>query len=137
MPRVQRMLETAIYVADLPRAKRFYHDVLGLTAMFDDDRLSALDAGGGTVLLLFHEGASLAGAKLPHGWIPPHDGQGPVHLALAITTEDLPAWEQKLAAAGVAIESRVQWDRGGVSLYFRDLDGHSVELATPGIWPTY
>jgi catechol 2,3-dioxygenase-like lactoylglutathione lyase family enzyme len=31
----------------------------------------------------------------------------------------------------------VQWEGGGTSLYFRDPDGRSVELATPGIWPTY
>ena len=28
-------------------------------------------------------------------------------------------------------------DRGGSSLYVRDPDGRSVELATPGIWPNY
>ena len=26
---------------------------------------------------------------------------------------------------------------GGTSLYFRDPDGHSVEIATPGVWETY
>jgi catechol 2,3-dioxygenase-like lactoylglutathione lyase family enzyme len=42
-----------------------------------------------------------------------------------------------LAEHGVGIESEVQWDLGGTSLYFRDPDGHSVELATPGVWPIY
>lgn len=105
--------------------------------MFQDDRLVALDAGQGTVLLLFREKASLSGAMLPNGHIPPHDGAGPVHLALAIPADELSSWETHLAAAGVVIESRVHWDRGGTSLYFRDPDGHSVELATPGVWPTY
>lgn len=131
------MLETALYVADLDRAGQFFRDVLGLTPMFRDDRLIAMDAGDGTVLLLFLRGASVQGATLPNGRIPAHDGTGPVHFALAIDTEDLPAWEERLASHGVAIESRVCWDRGGTSLYFRDPDGHSVELATPGIWPTY
>ena len=35
------------------------------------------------------------------------------------------------------IESEVNWDRGGTSIYFRDPEGHSVELATPGVWEVY
>ena len=135
--RIQRILETALYVDDLPRTQAFYGDLLGLMPMFSDERLIALDAGQSTVLLLFRRGASLEGATLPTGRIPPHDGAGPVHLALAIDANDVAAWEQRLAAAGVVIESRVRWDRGGTSLYFLDPDGHSVELATPGVWPTY
>jgi catechol 2,3-dioxygenase-like lactoylglutathione lyase family enzyme len=38
---------------------------------------------------------------------------------------------------GIAIESKVQWELGGQSLYFRDPDGNSLELATPGLWSIY
>lgn len=41
---------------------------------------------------------------------------------------------------GVALESQVHCgdDRPqGDSLYFRDPDGHLVELITPGCWPIY
>jgi catechol 2,3-dioxygenase-like lactoylglutathione lyase family enzyme len=31
----------------------------------------------------------------------------------------------------------MNWARGGKSLYFRDPDGHLVELVTPGVWATY
>ena len=54
-----------------------------------------------------------------------------------IDANDLPAWEARLAALDIAIESHVSWTGGGRSLYFRDPDGRSVELATPGLWPTY
>jgi catechol 2,3-dioxygenase-like lactoylglutathione lyase family enzyme len=46
-------------------------------------------------------------------------------------------WRARLEAAGVPIESRVTWPRGGESLYVRDPDGHSVELLTRGLWTIY
>jgi catechol 2,3-dioxygenase-like lactoylglutathione lyase family enzyme len=42
-----------------------------------------------------------------------------------------------LRTQGVAIESETHWARGGRSLYFRDPEGHLLELVTPGIWPNY
>ena len=104
--------------------------------MLSGDRLVALDAGEHTVLLLFQRGNS-GPLETAGGLVPGHDGSGPVHLAFAIDAEDLSRWESRLAELGVPIESRVRWDRGGSSLYFRDPDNRSVELATPGIWPTY
>ena len=137
MLKTSRILETALYCEDLPETSAFYREVLGAVPLFEDDRLAALDAGGGTVLLLFRSGGSAAGVPLPSGFIPPHDGAGPAHIAMAITAADLPEWEKHLAGHGVVIESRVNWPRGGRSLHFRDPDGHSVELATPGVWTTY
>ena len=46
-------------------------------------------------------------------------------------------WERRLGELGIAIESTVKWERGGTSLYFRDLDHHLVELITPGCWAVY
>jgi len=136
-PPIRRVLETALYCDDLERAVTFYRDVLGLRSMGEPPRLVPMDAGGSTVLLLFQRGATVQGAQTPGGVIPPHDGSGPVHVAFAIEPESVDAWEAKLAGAGVTIESRVHWPRGGTSLYFRDPDGHSLELATPGVWTTY
>ena len=58
-------------------------------------------------------------------------------LGRMAVSPDLDGWRGHLAENGVEIESEVTWDRGGVSLYFRDPDGHSVELATPGVWEIY
>lgn len=135
-PHVRRILETALYCDDLARTAAFYQAVLNATPMLSGDRLVALDAGGRTVLLLFQRGNS-GPLDTSGGLVPGHDGHGPVHLAFAIDSGDVPAWEARLADLDITIESRVTWDRGGVSLYFRDPDGRSVELATPGIWPTY
>ena len=136
-PPLLRMVETALYFDDVAAATVFYRDVLGLHVMSAGERLVAMDAGGGTVLLLFRRGATTEGFRWAEGHIPPHDGAGPAHLALGVAVVDLAAWERRLESLGVPIESRVTWDRGGRSLYFRDPGGHSVELVTPGTWENY
>ncbi len=137
MPALDRVLETALYVDDLDKAGRFYEEILRLTTLTSDARLRAYDVGGKSVLLLFHRGGTLETVHLPGGTIPPHDGAGPIHLAFAVAEAELTAWEDRLAEEGVPIEGRTDWPRGGRSVYFRDPDGHLLELATPGIWRTY
>jgi len=137
MPKLNAVLETALYVDDLARAKAFYETALGLTLLRADQRMCAFDVGGRSVLLLFLRGASTEPMAFPGGTIAPHDGQGPLHMAFATTAEDLPAWEERLQEHGIAIESRAVWTRGGQSVYFRDPDGHCLELATPGLWAIY
>jgi len=137
MPIVNRVLETSLYVEDLDRAARFYETVFGFKRMTADERLCALSVADRQVLLLFKRGASTRPAVLPGGTLPPHDGSGTLHLAFAVDAAELPAWEHALRKHGIAIESRINWPRGGQSLYFRDLDAHLVELVTPGCWPIY
>lgn len=137
MPALGRVLETALYVDDLARAAAFYEQVLDLKTLSQDTRFRAYDVGGTNVLLLFLRGATLETVHLPGGTIPPHDGHGPLHVAFAVPAEDLPAWEKRLADHGIAVEGRTDWPRGGRSIYFRDPDGHLLELATPGLWATY
>jgi len=137
MPSLNRVLETALYVDDLERARRFYEDVLGLSSIYDDARLCAYGIGGSNVLLLFRRGSARETVHMPGGTIPPHDGSGPLHVAFAVAGDELPRWEAHLAAHEVDIEGRTEWRRGGTSIYFRDPDGHLLELATPGLWTIY
>jgi catechol 2,3-dioxygenase-like lactoylglutathione lyase family enzyme len=137
VPQLNRIVETALYVDDLERARDFYEGKLGLAPLLKVGGLYAYDVGGTSVLLLFRRGAARLPQHSPHGSIPPHDGAGPLHIAFAIDSDELEAWEKKLEELGIAIEGRMQWDRGGRSLYFRDPDGHLLELMTPGLWRTY
>lgn len=136
-PKVNGVVETCLHVADVETSARFYEGLFGFRRMASDARFCAFDAGGHSVFLLFQRGGTLEPVKLPGGVIPPHDGSGHLHLAFAIRAEDLCAWEARLIATGITVESRVHWELGGDSLYFRDPDQHLVELATPGIWPNY
>ena len=135
-PRLSGVMETALYVADPSASATFYRDLFGLETFFHDPRMIALGLPGGAVLLLFARGATELPAPVPGGaFIPAHGGTGRLHLCFAIPWSEVSAWERHLATRGIAIESRVTWPRGGTSLYFRDPDGHSIELATPGLWP--
>ena len=131
------ILETAIHTEDMARSRAFYEGVLGLTPIYNDDRLSAYAVGGRDVLLVFRKGATTQTVTLPSGTIPGHGGDGALHVAFAIAKGELERWEAHLASYGVAIEGRNNWERGGRSIYFRDPDGHLLELATPGLWSVY
>jgi len=131
------VLESSIYVDDVPRATEFYRRVFGFEQLEGDDRFSALSVAGRQVFLIFKKGGTLAPMPLSGGVLPPHDGSGQMHFAFSVPAADLPAWEHRLAENGVVIESRVAWPRGGHSIYFRDPDGHLAELVTPGCWSIY
>lgn len=133
----RRILETAVYCDDLPRTIAFYSNLLSAEPMLAVERVAAFDAGEGTVLLLFQRGASEQALQTPGGLVPGHSSTGPAHIAFAIDRADVRAWLDRLEALHIPIESRVDWPRGGHSIYFRDPDGRSVELATPGTWANY
>jgi catechol 2,3-dioxygenase-like lactoylglutathione lyase family enzyme len=135
IPRVSGVLETSLYVEDLDRSRAFYQHLFGFEQFMCDGRMCALGVPGEQVLLLFRHGMTDQPAPAPGGVIPPHHGRGALHLCFAIPYGELAAWESHLARSGIEIESRLSWPRGGASLYFRDPDGHSLEVATPGLWP--
>lgn len=134
---VRGILETALYVDNLERAVDFYTRIFDLKPMVKDERFCALNVADRHVLLLFLRGGTSTTLTLPGGTIPPHDGHGQTHFAFSIDAADVDLWKKRLADHGVAIEGTMVWPPGGVSLYFRDPDGHLAELASPGIWPMY
>jgi len=136
-PLIDGLLETALYVDDMARSVAFFRDVLGLTVMLETERLVAFDAGRQGVLLVFARGKSVADMPSEGGVVPGHDGRGPLHMAFAIAANSYDAWRAHLIEVGVTMRGEMRWPRGGRSLYFEDPDGHVLELATPGLWPTY
>lgn len=130
-PTINGLLETSLYVDDVPRSAHFYQELFGFTPVFVVETLIALAVKPGQVLLLFQKRGALSRP------ISAHDGDGQLHLAFAIAADEVEPWRARLAARGIAIEEDVAWKEGGHSLYFRDPDGHLLELGSPGIWANY
>ena len=135
-PTIRGIVETCINVSDIRRARGFYESLFGFEAMVHDERFCAFRVGA-QVLLVFREGASDRPAPVPGGTIPPHSTVGAGHFAFAVSKDEMNLWRKVLADRGIRVESEVEWDRGGHSIYFRDPDDNLVELASPGIWANY
>ncbi|HKD79722.1 MAG TPA: VOC family protein [Candidatus Angelobacter sp.] len=131
-PPVNGVLETSLYVASAARSAEFYRRVFGFEPLEPDlplneeTRLCPMRAGDRSVLLLFKKGST-----------PDTDATGAIHIAFAIARSDLNQWEDWLAEQRVSIEERKTWKYGGEALYFRDPDGHLLEVVTPGVWNIY
>ena len=133
-PRVNGIVETSLYVESAARSAEFYRRVFGFHVidatmnepLGDNTRLCAMRAGDRSVLLLFKKGGT-----------PDTDAEGAIHIAFGISRSDLRRWEDWLVRLGIPIESRKTWQYGGEALYFRDPDGHLLEVVTPGVWEIY
>jgi catechol 2,3-dioxygenase-like lactoylglutathione lyase family enzyme len=133
VPPPHSILETSLYVSDLDRAVAFYRDVLGLRLMveFENHRGAAFQVGSGPcVLLLFRAEETRKG-----GVFPPHGTTGAGHAAFRVEAGALAGWRERLAAHDVAIEKELSFGWQPPSIYFRDPDGNSLELAVSAIWP--
>jgi catechol 2,3-dioxygenase-like lactoylglutathione lyase family enzyme len=130
-PKIEGILESSLYVEDVARSARFYEKIFGFRVISDfGERGCAMEVGIRQVLLLFAKNGSRAIET-------PHYGDGELHLAFAIRTEELAAWEDWLAGHGISVEDKRAWELGGQSIYFRDPDRHLIEIATPGVWSIY
>jgi catechol 2,3-dioxygenase-like lactoylglutathione lyase family enzyme len=128
MPEIKGILETSLYVNDLKVSETFYQKVLGLkTIAAEKGRTVAMQISFTQILLLFKKKASVDYAV-------PHDGDGQLHLAFIIDDDKFESWEKYLLDKEIKIEHRKLTESGGRSLYFRDPDGHLIELATAAVW---
>ena len=81
-PKTNGILESSLYVSDLPRSVRFYQETFGFSVIREfGERGCAMHTGADRVLLLFKKGASRAIQS-------PHDGDGELHLAFAIPSSE-------------------------------------------------
>jgi len=109
-----RVHHIALRTTDLPALERFYTGVLGFVVRARQGEHSVWLEDGGAILMLER-------ARPGEPGIPP----GSMDLvAFAVEAKDLPAYGERLAAAGVAKEGETAF-----TVYFRDPDGRRVGLS--------
>ena len=139
MPNLNGLLEAALFVENLSRARDFYQQVVGLEKLRESEAGCVFVVAKGQLLLLISHEKARVPSKTPGGEVPPCVGGagetlGAGHIAFAVAGAELDAWRARLESQGVEVLSEVAWEGGARSLYFRDPDGHLLELATPGLW---
>jgi catechol 2,3-dioxygenase-like lactoylglutathione lyase family enzyme len=129
------ILESALYVTDLPAAEAFYTDIVGLNLLGKVEGRHLFFRCGSAVLLIFNaEATKVPPAPDARLKVPPHGTVGKGHLCFAATADELAGWKAHLEAKHIAVESEIEWPQGGRSIYIRDPSGNSIEFAEPRIW---
>ena len=128
-------------VDSLERALAFYRDGLGWPTKgivgreFEHGAVAFFPLAGGVTLALWAQADIAQDTGLRPGPV------SPTGFVLAHNVRQRDEVEAVMAAAeraGAEVVKRPQDTfYGGFAGYFRDPDGHLLELATPGLWKTY
>ncbi|MBA3901238.1 MAG: VOC family protein [Bacteroidetes bacterium] len=84
---------------------------------------------GESMLLCFVNGTTDGQSKLP-----PHFAKGQIHFAFEVASREYDNWKKYLNTKGIKIEHEQDWKNNLKSFYFRDPDGHLVEILMEGVW---
>lgn len=121
--------ETAIYIKDLDATQNFYHGKLGMKVKGRIEGQHVFFEAGRSLLLCF----ITEKAKNTHG-LPSHGAEGCIHFALEVEPDQYTEAKIEVLKQGISIEHEQEWAHGLLSFYFRDPDGHLVEIIQSGIW---
>ena len=108
-----------LWVTDLPRSKRFYMDLLGMTVAHERDWQCFLHCGDTDSVALFD--AAHAGVKVQGGSLN--------HIALVMEPASFEEIKARVEEAGCTVEGR---SGDPTCIYFDDPDGHRLQLLYKG-----
>lgn len=134
---VRRIDHVVLRVASLPRALRFWTEVLGLREERRLDALGLVQLRAGESLVDLVDVDSPLGRM--GGAAPGPEGRNVDHVCLRIDPFDVPGLRAHLDAHGVEygeVGARYGADGTGPSLYLKDPDGNTVELKGPAQQPS-
>src|SRR6058998_2089793 len=107
------LVETALFVEELPRACDFYEQVLGLSKVKASDTGCVFRVADQRYLLIISRAAAhtpnktASGDLLPPCALPQHDGRGPGHIAFGISKGAVDSCRAQLMKHRVEILSEV------------------------------
>ncbi len=108
-----------LYTTDLPRARRFYTEVLGMTVAFENERQCFLHCGPQLVALFQAREPDI------------HAGSEMNHMALRLEAGEYEEVKRRLEAEGCTVTGRPADPN---CIYFQDPDGHRLQVLTPAEW---
>ncbi len=130
---IQRIDHVVLRVQDLPRALRFYRDVLGCTVARERPSLGMVHLQAGASMIDLVDIAGPLGA--PGGPAAGARGRNLEHLCLRVEPFDVEHLRAHLQMHGVALTGKPESNFGaegeGLSVYLHDPDGNGVELKGP------
>lgn len=126
---LRQIKETCIYSRDLTEARRFYHDLLGLTIIGEMEGKHIFFKVGNNVLLCFNPDDSRL-KKSP----PAHFAEGRYHFAFEVTPDEYENAKLEIRNKGINIIDTLLWKNGRESFYFNDPLGNVVEIVPEGVW---
>jgi catechol 2,3-dioxygenase-like lactoylglutathione lyase family enzyme len=115
--KVSGLDHVVLHVKDLPRARKFYVDFLGMEVEHERDWQCFLKCGSqGVALFEVEDDESV------------HGGSEMNHMALRLATGDYALVKATLENAGIEVRGRTNDPH---CIYFNDPDGHQLQLLMP------
>jgi catechol 2,3-dioxygenase-like lactoylglutathione lyase family enzyme len=128
---VKGFSEIVLIVKDIPKSKKFYEDIVGLTIEGSDKDWVWFYVGdkNGNQRLAIHKGKLLFEEKSP---LPEGKRWGQIHFAFEVDRNSLEQGIEKVKTSGVEVYGPVdfKWMKAK-SYYFYDPDGNLIEYWSP------
>lgn len=109
--------------------RHFYEEVLGFKVIAYVTGRHIFFKAGSSILLCFLDGATKESSTLPV-----HGSNGSIHIAFEVNKGEYETWKDKITQSKIEIIKEHDWGRDLKSFYFRDPDGHLLEIVPEGLW---
>ena len=126
---ILQIKETILYCHDLERTREFYSTVLEFPVITFVEGQHVFFRSGSNVLLCFNPEASKVKVTPP-----PHFATGPQHIAFEVNVDRYDEWKERIRSHKIEIIDEITWKNGLLSFYFKDPDGHVLEILQEGVW---